>query len=120
TRELLRSIGVEKPIIMGHSMGGMLATRYALTFPAEVSALFLVNPIGLEDWSAKGVPARTVDEWFASEMKTDAAKIREYQRKTYYGGVWKPEYDRWVDMLASMYQGAGAARVAWCQALASD
>ncbi len=120
THALLASLGVEKPIVMGHSMGGMLAMRYALSFQEDVSALVLVNPIGLEDWSAKGVPARTVDELFEAEKKTDAAKIKAYQLKTYYGGEWKPEYDRWVDMLASMYGGEGGEAVAWNQALTSD
>jgi pimeloyl-ACP methyl ester carboxylesterase len=120
TRALLKSIGVEKPIIVGHSMGGMLAMRYALSFPTDLSALMLVNPLGLEDWSAKGVPARSVDELFEGEKKTDAAKIKAYQLKTYYDGQWKPEYDRWVEMLASMYAGEGGNSVAWSQALASD
>ena len=31
-----------------------------------------------------------------------------------------PAYDRWVHTLASMYQGEGAKRVAWSQALTSD
>jgi pimeloyl-ACP methyl ester carboxylesterase len=120
TRALLKSIGVEKPVFVGHSMGGMLAMRYALSFPTDLSALMLVNPLGLEDWGAKGVPARTVDELFEGEKKTDAVKIKAYQLKTYYDGQWKPEYDRWVDMLASMYAGEGRDSVAWSQALASD
>ena len=120
TKALLDSLGVEKPIVMGHSMGGMIAMRYGLSFPDAVSALVLVNPIGLEDWSAKGVPARTVDELFEAEKKTDAEKIKAYQLKTYYDGVWKPAYDRWVEMLASMYVGEGGEIVAWSQALTSD
>ncbi|MGA8433962.1 MAG: hypothetical protein WB713_04090, partial [Methyloceanibacter sp.] len=35
-------------------------------------------------------------------------------------GQWKPEYDRWVSMLAGMYAGPGKERVAWNQALTSD
>jgi pimeloyl-ACP methyl ester carboxylesterase len=120
TRDLLTSIGIEKPIIIGHSMGGMLAMRYAVSFPDALSGLVLVNPIGLEDWRAKGVPSRTIDELFAGEMKTTRDRIKGYQLATYYGGVWKPEYDRWVDMLFSMYQGAGGEAVAWSQALTSD
>jgi pimeloyl-ACP methyl ester carboxylesterase len=120
THALLKSLAVEKPIVMGHSMGGMLAMRYALSFPDDMGGLVLVNPIGLEDWSAKGVPARTIDELFEAEKTTDAAKIKAYQLKTYYDGQWKPEYDRWVGMLASMYQGEGGAAVAWNQALTSD
>lgn len=119
TRNLLMSIGVEKPIIVGHSMGGMLAMRYAVSFPDGLAGLVLVNPIGLEDWRAKGVPERTVDELYAGEKKTTRDRIKTYQLNTYYGGVWKPDYDRWVDMLFSMYQGEGGDIVAWSQALTS-
>jgi pimeloyl-ACP methyl ester carboxylesterase len=120
THALLASRGVEKPILVGHSMGGMLATRYALSFPDDTAALALVNPIGLEDWSAKGVPGRTIDELLDAERKTDATRIKTYQQKTYYDGRWRPEFDRWVDMLASMYKGEGAERAALAQARASD
>lgn len=120
THALLASLGVEKPIIVGHSMGGMLTMRYALSFPGDTRGIALVNPIGLEDWSAKGVSPRTVDQLFAAEKTTDAAKIKAYQLKTYYAGEWKPAYDRWVDMLASMYRGGDGERVAWDQALTSD
>lgn len=119
TRALLQSQGVERPVLIGHSMGGMLAMRYALSFPADVAALVLVNPIGLEDWRAKGVPELTLDELIAAERKTTAASIKAYQRKVYYDGQWKPEYDRWVEMLASMYEGPGGDKVAIAQARTS-
>jgi pimeloyl-ACP methyl ester carboxylesterase len=120
THALLASLGIERPILMGHSMGGMLAARYALSFPANVSALVLVNPIGLEDWSAKGVPSITIDQLLEGERKTDAARIKAYQQKTYYDGRWRPDFDRWVDMLASMYQGSDKESVMLSQARASD
>ncbi len=120
THALLTSLGVKNPIIMGHSMGGMLGLRYALTYPGDTDALVLVNPIGLEDWTAKGVPPATIDTLFAKELKTDADSIRAYQRNIYYHGNWRPAYDRWVDMLASMYRGKDGKRVAWAQARATD
>lgn len=120
TKALLDQLGVARPIVVGHSMGGMLAARYALQYPGAVERLVLVNPIGLEDWRALGVPNATVDQLFAGELKQDADKIRAYQKATYYAGTWKPEYDRWVEMLASMYQGEGGRTVAWHQALTSD
>jgi pimeloyl-ACP methyl ester carboxylesterase len=120
TKALLDQLGVQRPILVGHSMGGMLAARYALQYPDAVSRLVLVNPIGLEDWRALGVPNATVDQLFAGELKQDAARIRAYQKATYYAGTWKPEYDRWVEMLASMYAGEGGRTVAWHQALTSD
>jgi pimeloyl-ACP methyl ester carboxylesterase len=120
THALLDNLGIKKPIIMGHSMGGMLAMRYALMYPHDTAGLVLTNPIGLEDWKAKGVPLATLDQLYAGELKTDADKIRAYQRKVYYHGNWEPRYDRWVDMLAGMYAGKDATTVAWAQARASD
>ncbi|MBX9864230.1 MAG: alpha/beta hydrolase [Hyphomicrobium sp.] len=120
THALLASRGVTKPILVGHSMGGMIATRYALSFPDDTAALALVNPIGLEDWSAKGVPGRTVDELIEAERKTDATRVKAYQQKTYYDGRWRPEFDRWVDMLVSMYKGDGSDLAILSQARASD
>lgn len=120
TQALLKSLGIERAVIVGHSMGGMLATRYALQYPAAVEQLALVNPIGLEDWKAEGVPWRDVQDWYAGELKTDFESIKRYQLAVYYSGQWKPEYDRWVEMLAGMYAGPGKERVAWNQALASD
>ncbi len=120
TNALLTSLGVSKPILVGHSMGGMLATRYALSFSGDTGGLVLVNPIGLEDWSAKGVPGRTIDALLEGERKTDAAKIKAYQQKTYYDGRWRPEFDRWVAMLESTYKGEGSDLAMLSQARASD
>ncbi len=120
THELLKSMNIKKAVIVGHSTGGMLATRYSLMFAPEVSKLVMVNPIGLEDWKAKGVPYRTVDEWYDRELKTSAQSIREYELKTYYVNRWKPEYDRWVDMLAGLNNGPGHKLVAWNSALIYD
>lgn len=120
THALLEHAGVRRPIVMGHSMGGMLAARYALQYPHEVAQLVMVDPLGLEDWQAKGVPYATIEQNAAAERKTTAASIKAYQLKFYYDGQWKPQYQRWVDMQAGLYGGSGAAIVAWNQAQTSD
>lgn len=120
THELLQARGVERAVVIGHSMGGMLAARYALAYPASVEKLVLVNPIGLEDWRAEGVPYATIDQLFAAEQKTSFDSIKAYQQRFYYNGAWKPEYDRWASMLAGMYAGPGGKAVAWNQAQTSD
>jgi pimeloyl-ACP methyl ester carboxylesterase len=107
THALLKLLGVSHAIIVGHSTGGMLAARYALMFPDETQGLVLVNPIGLEDWKALGVPSPTIDQWRQREATLTADKIRAYEQSTYYAGGWKPEYERWVDMLAGLAQGPG-------------
>lgn len=120
THALLQHLGISQAVIVGHSTGGMLATRYALMYPQAVSRLVLVNPIGLEDWKAKGVPYRSVDQWYERELKLSAQSIHDYELKTYYVGRWKPEYDQWVDMLAGLNRGPGHKQVAWNSALIYD
>ncbi|NIJ68223.1 alpha/beta fold hydrolase [Xanthomonas sp. 60] len=120
THALLQSLGVERAHIVGHSMGGMLAARYALLYPQQTQSLALVNPIGLEDWQALGVPWRSVDAWYANELKTGFESIKRYQLDVYYNGDWQPRFERWARMQAGMYAGAGREAVAWSQALTSD
>jgi pimeloyl-ACP methyl ester carboxylesterase len=120
THALLMSRNIGRAIVVGHSMGGMLAARYALMYPDAVDELVLVDPLGLEDWKAEGVPYESVDRAYQTQLKTTFESIKNYQLEFYYHGQWKPEYDRWVSMLAGMYAGPGKEHVAWNQALTSD
>jgi pimeloyl-ACP methyl ester carboxylesterase len=103
TQSLLQSLGIASVKVLGHSMGGMLASRFALMYPNTTSHLILTNPIGLEDWKALGVPYRTIDSLYADELKSNYTSIRNYQQATYYVNSWNPSYDIWVNMLASLY-----------------
>jgi pimeloyl-ACP methyl ester carboxylesterase len=120
THALLDALGVSRVTMIGHSTGGMLAIRYALMYPQETQQLVLVNPIGLEDWKAKGVPSLSVDQWYERELKTTADGIRRYEQSTYYAGHWSADYEPWVQMLAGMYRGPGKQIVAWNSALLYD
>ena len=117
---LLASLGIKDVILIGHSTGGMLAARYALMYPNDVSALVLVDPIGLEDWKALGVPPVTVDQWIQREKGLTAERLRAYEQSTYYDGQWRPEYQRWVTMIAGLAQGPGRAIVARNAGLIDD
>jgi len=119
TRALMEAAGVNRCSIVGHSMGGMLAVRFALQYPASTERLILVNPIGLEDYSMS-VPYRTVDEWFADELKATPDSIREYQRTSYYAGEWRPEYEQQIQQVAGFTLHPDYSRVAWVNALTYD
>src|SRR5690349_12164124 len=56
TLALLDHAGAGKVVLVGHSTGGVLATRFALLHPDRVAKLVLVNPLGLNDTLAEGVP----------------------------------------------------------------
>lgn len=99
TKAVLEKEKIEKVSVLGHSMGGMLATRFALMYPEMVEKLILENPIGLEDWKTV-VPYQSVDDWYQAELKQDYQKIKDYQLQFYYDNKWKPEYDKWVAISA--------------------
>jgi len=125
TRELLDHAGVAKAgagkmVLVGHSTGGILAVRFALLYPDRVSSLVLVNPLGLNDTLAEGVPYADPGALRREEAKTDAASIKAYQLRNYYHGEWRPAYDRWVAMLAGQYAGPDGAIVRDAQARLSD
>jgi pimeloyl-ACP methyl ester carboxylesterase len=117
---LLDRAGAGKVILVGHSTGGILATRFALLHPERVSRLVLVNPLGLNDTLAQGVPYTDLGALRTEEAKTDAASIKAYQLRNYYHGEWRPAYDRWVAMLAGQYAGPDGDVVRDAQARLSD
>ena len=117
---LLDSLGIDRFVLVGHSMGGILATRLALLHPERVEQLVLVNPLAVGDWVAEGAPYADLPALRREEEATTSESIRAYQRANYYHGNWRPEYDRWVAMLAGMYVGPGKATVVEAQARASE
>jgi pimeloyl-ACP methyl ester carboxylesterase len=120
TRRLMEARGLPRATVVGHSMGGMLAMRFAIAHPRAVERLVLVNPLGLRDRSEEGVPYADVDTLWAQEKKTSFDTLKTYQQQHYYHGTWKPSYDRWVWLQAGMYRGVGRDQVALAQAKASE
>jgi pimeloyl-ACP methyl ester carboxylesterase len=89
-------------------------------YPGEVERLALVNPIGLEDWKALGVPALSVDQQYQRELGVTPERMRAYEQSTYYAGQWRPEFDKWVNMYAGLFSGPGREIVARNTALIDD
>ena len=93
TQKLLDSLKIIKTHVLGHSMGGMLAVRFALMYPQTVGKLILENPIGLEDYKTF-VPYSTLEEQYARELKATYESLKGYQQSYY--PVWKPAYEPYV------------------------
>jgi pimeloyl-ACP methyl ester carboxylesterase len=119
TRRLLEHLGVDSTAVVGHSMGGMLATRFTLMYPEVSRKLILVNPIGLEDWKTR-VPYRTVGEWYRREYQKTPEKIRAYMTASYFDGEWKEDYDPLVEIQAGWTEGPDYNLIAWVSALTYD
>ncbi|MDQ2870001.1 MAG: alpha/beta hydrolase [Acidobacteriota bacterium] len=95
TAKLLDALGISRASVVGHSMGGMLAVRFARNFPERTERLVLVNPIGLEDYRLQ-VPPLPFEAVYARELaNTDREKIDAFFRR--YFAVWRPEYERFTD-----------------------
>jgi pimeloyl-ACP methyl ester carboxylesterase len=93
TRALLAHLGVPRAAVVGHSMGGMLATRFAFSYPEATSHVVLVNMIGLQD-------ARLQRPWRNTEDVYRAALARGYEEilrgmERYYV-EWDPAYEKYV------------------------
>src|SRR3546814_11538760 len=54
TPALLQPTRIERAVVVGQSMGGMLAARYAPHSPLATGHLVLVNPTGREAGTAEG------------------------------------------------------------------
>ncbi|TKC01970.1 alpha/beta fold hydrolase [Pedobacter cryotolerans] len=109
-KKLLDTLGVQKVAVLGHSMGGMLATRFALLFPEQTEKLLLENPIGLEDYKTF-VPFVSTQQQYQTELKATAESIRKYYQSSYLT-IWKPEYDELVKVAAGVTFSADFPRYA--------
>lgn len=114
TRKLLDTLGIRQVAVVGHSMGGMLATRFTLMYPEKVTHLVLENPIGLEDYRDI-VPYAALEDVYRGELNATEESIRAYQR-TYYA-AWKPEYDEYATIAARERLSGEYPRLAMSSAL---
>ena len=75
---LIKSAGLEKVAIVGHSMGGMVSLTYAGTFPDKVSRLVVLD--GVTNFPARRVkPVEVrIAEWVGDLDKTAQRKIHRY------------------------------------------
>jgi len=113
TKKLLDTLGIKQVNIVGHSMGGMLATRFALLYPETTQKLILENPIGLEDYRQL-IPFQPLDKAYANELKTTEESIRKYFQS--YFTKWQPQYDEWVRVPAAQTRSQDYPKVALASA----
>ncbi len=116
TKQLLDSLGISSFVLVGHSMGGMLATHYTYQFPKSVKKMILINPIGLEPY-LKYVEFRDPQFFYNIELNKTPEKFKAYQKKNYYDGNWKKEYDSLLVPYSGQMRGHDWDIVAWNNAL---
>lgn len=119
-RKLLGTLGITRAAIVGHSMGGMLAARFAATCGDLTERVVIYDPIGLTDvrydtrWvtaedAYKATMAQTQDQLYQGFY----ANIRRY----FPPGTWKPEYENYVRILYAPTLSADWPRLAMVRAI---
>ena len=116
TKLLLDKLEIKKFDLVGHSMGGMLATTMAVNYSDSVNKLILVNPIGLEDYG-RYAEFKDTNFFYNKELKKTLTKARDYQVKNYYDGKWSSEYEKLLIPLKGMLAGNDWETIAWNNAL---
>jgi pimeloyl-ACP methyl ester carboxylesterase len=114
TKRLLDSIGIRQATVVGHSMGGMVATRFALMYPEFTTRLVLEDPIGLEDYREKA-PYVSTEKLYEAQLAQTEEKITGYMR-AYYANP-KPEYDEYARVQVCQMASGEYRRLAWSAAL---
>ena len=121
SRRLLESLGIPKVSIVGHSMGGMLAARFAASFPDITERAVLYDPIGLTD-------IRYERSWRSADdaYKTAMAQTNDQRWQAFYAnirryfpspGAWKPEYEQYVRILYAPTLSAEWPRLAMVRSI---
>ncbi len=98
TRALLDELGIGRVAVVGHSMGGMVATRFTSTYPEVVTHLAMVNQIGLTD-TRPGRPWSDPEAGYRSVLERTTYRSVLAGHRRYYPNGWRDEYMPWV-----MYQ----------------
>ena len=98
SKRVLDQLGIRKAMIVGHSMGGMLAARFAASYPDVTEKVVLYAPIGLTDarWER---PYRSTDDAYKARLAQNhdqewAQALGTLKRYFPKPETWKPEYDR--------------------------
>jgi pimeloyl-ACP methyl ester carboxylesterase len=97
TKRVLDHLKLPKVMIVGHSMGGMLAARFAAQYPDVAERVVLYNPIGTND-PRFGRPWTSTDEAYErsldSSYQSYYASMRRYF--SHNPNAWKPEYEKFA------------------------
>jgi pimeloyl-ACP methyl ester carboxylesterase len=118
TRLILQSLRVDKTMIVGHSMGGMLAARFATQYPDVTERVVLYNPIGLVD-PRYGRPWDSTDENYkrtlATTFQTIRASIMRYV--SHNEAAWTTEFETYTRVRYAWTLSADWPRLAMVQTL---
>ncbi len=119
SRQLLRSLNIEKAMLVGHSAGGMLAARFASQYPDVLEKVVIYNPIGVVDGRFSGRPADSVDEGYKRTLATTFPQIRSSIARyvAHNAKAWNADFEKYVRVRYAWTLSADWPRLAMVQTL---
>lgn len=118
TRKLLESLGIARASIVGHSMGGMVATRFGMLYPDVAEKLVLYNQIGLTDARLQRAPA-SIDTAYRNLLGQTYDAVYQGLARYFPSGM-KPEYERYVKIQYGWSLSGNWPQAAMVRALAQQ
>jgi pimeloyl-ACP methyl ester carboxylesterase len=118
TRKLLETLGLQKAIIVGHSMGGMVATRFGLLYPDVTEKLVLYNQIGVSDARLERPPA-SIDATYKNLLNQSYDAVYQGLNRYFPNGM-KPEFERYVKIQYGWVLSGNWPQAAMVRALAQQ
>jgi len=118
---ILQHERIERVMVVGHSMGGMLAARLTTQYPKQVERLVLYNPIGLSDGRFER-PMTPIDEAYRQVLKSDYQSIRAALGRyvAHNPSAWNPSFETYTRIRYAWTLGADWPRLAMVQALTTQ
>lgn len=119
SRQLLRSLNIDKAMIVGHSAGGMLAARFASQYPDVAERVVIYNPIGVQDGRFSGRPSDTVDEQYKRTLNTSYQQIRASIARyvAHNPKAWTQDFEKYTRVRYAWTLSADWPRLAMVQTL---
>lgn len=115
---ILQQEKIKRVMVVGHSMGGMLAARLTTQYPKTVERLVIYNPIGLTDGRFER-PMPSIEESYQQTLKSDYQSIRTALSRyvAHNPKAWNAEFETYTRIRYSWTLGADWPRLAMVQAL---
>ena len=117
TRAILDHLGIGEVAVVGHSIGGQDASRYAFLYPETTTHFVMVNPVGISD-SREGREWREPSWGSAPDLQQVYESI--LRRESTRVVEWKPEFLEHVRISYGQYLSGEWPRLSHVRSLAGS
>jgi pimeloyl-ACP methyl ester carboxylesterase len=115
---ILQKEGIARAMVVGHSMGGMMAARLATQYPKAIERVVIYNPIGLTD-GRYDRPMPFIDDSYEQNLKTSYQSVRNGLARyvAHDPKAWNAEFESYVRLRYSWTLSSDWPRLAMVQSL---